>query len=120
MTRNVILHLDEFGQEALARLLEDERTSSETALRTAARYYLSHRDEHRRAWRARRFRPGPGPSSDLRVAYDDETWSALEEEAARQRVTPEELAVHALLYLLADYESGRLGGRLEDSLGEDE
>jgi hypothetical protein len=118
MTRNVILHLDEFGQEALERLLEDERTSPETALRTAARYYLSHRDQHRRAWRARRFRPGPGPSSDLRVAYDDEIWSELEEEALRQRVTPEELAVHSLMYLLADYDSGRLGARLEDGPGD--
>jgi hypothetical protein len=127
MTRTVTLHLNAFGEEALERLLETTRASPERSLRKAAIYYLSHRGEHRRAWRARRFRPvprtrrfRPEPAHvfDLRVAYDDETWSELEEEAARQKVTPEELAVHALMYFLADVESGRAEPPSEETTSE--
>ena len=50
------------------------------------------------------------------MAFDDETWVALEAEAEEQGVTPEALAVHALLYLLADLDSGRVGDRLEQEL----
>jgi hypothetical protein len=50
------------------------------------------------------------------VAFDDETWDLLEAEAQEQGVTPEVLAVHALLYLLADLDSGRIGDRLDQEL----
>jgi hypothetical protein len=120
MTRNVTLHLDDFGQQALDRLVVDGHASPAKALRIAALYYLSHRDDARPAWRARRFRPGPTPSPGLRVAFDDDTWEALAEEAGRQGVPPEELAVHALLYFLADVESGRLATLLEEGIQEDD
>jgi hypothetical protein len=120
MTRNVTLHLDEFGQQSLDRLVGQTAASPAAALRAAARYYLADKEEHRTAWRARRFRPGPTPSPGIRVAYDDETWAALGEEAERQGVTPEELAVHALLYLLADVESGQLPGGIGETPGEEE
>jgi hypothetical protein len=47
---------------------------------------------------------------------DDATWRALAEEAQRQSVRAETLAVHAVLYFLADLDSGRLAGLLEDAL----
>ncbi len=120
MTRNVTLHLDDFGQHALDRLVDEGNATPAAALRRAALYYLSHRDEERPAWRARRFRPGPTPSPVLRVAYDDDTWAALEEEARRQGVPPEELAVHALLYFLADVDSGRFARLPEEEPDEDD
>jgi len=46
-------------------------------------------------------------------------WDALEEEALRQGLDAELLAEHALLYFLADLDSGRVGARLEQ-LGEPE
>jgi hypothetical protein len=117
MTRNVTLHLDVFGQRSLHRLLERRSVStSSAALRTAAVYYLADRDSGRQAWRAPRFRSGPRPSPGLRVAFDDETWFALEEEAERQGVAPEELAVHALHYFVAELESGRLVEKIDEGL----
>jgi hypothetical protein len=43
----------------------------------------------------------------MRVGVDDETWAALEEEGRRQGLDTELLAEHALLYFLADLDSGR-------------
>jgi hypothetical protein len=52
----------------------------------------------------------------LNVELDDETWRALAVEADRQGVLPEVLCVHALLYFVADVDSGRLAERLGHAL----
>ena len=44
------------------------------------------------------------------------TWGALSEEADRQGVATDVLAIHALLYYLADIDSGRVAALLEDAL----
>jgi hypothetical protein len=116
MTRNVTLHLDEFGQQLLDRLTQGGEGTPDGVFRTAALYYLADRKSGRSAWRARRFRAGPSPSPGIRVEFDDDTWDALSEEAGRQRVSTEVLAVHALLYFLADLDSGRLADLLEERL----
>ncbi len=121
MTRNVTLHLDEFGQQSLNRLTQEGEGSPAAAFRTAALYYLADRESGRPAWRAPRFRTSKSPSGEgLGVVFDDDTWAALEEEATRQNVGTEELAVHALLYFLADFDSGRISQILEEALDEDE
>jgi hypothetical protein len=121
MTRNVTLHLEEFDQRALDRLVREENASPDATLRTAVLYYLADRDAQRPGWRApRRFRLPPDPSSDLEVVFDDVTWAALELEAKRQGVTSDALAVHTVLYYVADFESGRLAERLGETLSEDE
>jgi hypothetical protein len=120
MTRNVTLHLDEFGQQSLDRLTKEGEGSPTAAFRTAALYYLADRESGRPAWRAPRFRSKSPSGSGLRVGFDDETWEALSEEAARQNVETEELAVHALLYFLTDFDSGRISDILEKALDEDE
>lgn len=121
VTRSVTLHLDEFGQRSLERIVEGGEGSPAAAVRAAAVYYLSDREAGRPAWRAPRFRSDSDAarSGGLSVAFDDETWASLEQEAARQGITAEALAVHALLYFLADLDSGRLGGLLADALGEE-
>ena len=119
MTRNVTLHLDEFGQQSLDRLTKEGEGSPAAAFRTAALYYLADRDSGRAAWRAPRFRSRTPSGQGLRVVFDDETWDALGEEADRQNVETEELAVHALLYFLADFDSGRISDILEQALGDD-
>jgi hypothetical protein len=121
MTRNVTLHLDEFGQQSLDRLMHEGEGSPAAAFRTAALYYLADRESGRAAWRAPRFRSSRTPSGEgLRVVFDDDTWAALAEEADRQNVETEELAVHALLYFLADFDSGRITDILEKALEDDE
>jgi len=120
MTRNVTLHLDEFGQQSLDRLTQEGEGSPAAAFRTAALYYLADRDSGRAAWRAPRFRSRTSSGEGLRVVFDDDTWAALAEEADRQNVETEELAVHALLYFLADFDSGRISDILEKALEEDD
>ena len=119
MTRNVTLHLDEFGQQSLDRLTKEGEGSPAAAFRTAALYYLADRESGRPAWRAPRFRSTKPSGQGLRVVFDDDTWAALAEEADRQNVETEELAVHALLYFLADFDSGLISDILEQAL-EDE
>ena len=120
MTRNVTLHLDEFGQESLDRLTKEGESSPAGAFRTAVLYYLGARESGRPAWRAPRFRSGNPSGQGLRVVFDDDTWAALAEEADRQNVETEELAVHALLFFLADFDSGRISDILEKALEKDE
>jgi hypothetical protein len=56
----------------------------------------------------------------LTVRLDDATWQALHDEAERQAVSPAELTRHALLYFLADVDSGRVGERLERAVSDDD
>jgi hypothetical protein len=118
MSKDVTLHLDEFGHRALARFARGPGETEDTFVRTAALYYLSERDSGRPSWRVPRFSTEQAVPAH-QVQLDDDTWSALEVEAARQGVTPDTLAVHALMFFLADLDSGRIGGRIELSL-EDE
>jgi hypothetical protein len=61
---------------------------------------------------------GAGGDSDARVTcrltldIDTFAWEALEEESAQQGVSIEELASFAILYYLADSDSGRIARRL--------
>jgi predicted DNA-binding ribbon-helix-helix protein len=116
MTRVVTLQLDEFGQRAFERSTRRRNRSAATAVRTACLYYLADRDSGRTAWRAPKFAAEPQPAARLQVSLDDATWAALAEEAERQGVTAETLALHALVYFLADLESGRVAGLLEEAL----
>jgi hypothetical protein len=117
MSKDVTLHLDEFGQRALARFARGRRGSAAAAVRTASLYYLADRDSERPAWRVPRFDKGKREEQPtLRVRLDDDTWRALDEEAGRQGVTADALAVHAVLYFLADLDSGRLADLLEEAL----
>jgi len=86
------------------------------AVTTASLYYLADRDSDRPAWRMPRFAQSAKSTEALQVEIGDETWRMLSEEAARQGVTTELLAKHALLYFVADMDSGRMGTRLEDAV----
>ena len=116
MTRNVELRLDDFGQHALDRLVAGLAGSRGNAFQTAARYYFADRGSGRPSWCVPKFRGRASARPRLGVEFDDDTWAELEAEARRQGVRTEELAVHSLLYLLADFESGRLEGLLDERL----
>jgi hypothetical protein len=55
---------------------------------------------------------GAGVERSLTLRLDGFAWDALEEEAARLGVPVEELASFALLYYLADLDSGRIAREL--------
>jgi hypothetical protein len=112
------LQIDGFGREALDAYSSQAGSLSPDVVRTATRYYLADRDLDRPAWRIPRFtrqlvRDG---GSALDVEVDLDTFSTLEDEARRQGVAAERLAEHALMYFLADSESGRLASRLGDAV----
>lgn len=117
MSRTTTIHLEGFAQGSLDRLVTGIRRTPDGVFRTAVLYYLADEGTGRLSWRVPQFRREPTSTRGVDVAFDAETWAALEEEAQKQQVTPEALAVHALLYLLADLDSGRLADRLGEELG---
>ena len=116
MTRDVTLHVDEFGQQALERFTRRGEGAMARAVRMASIYYLNDRETRRPAWRVPRLTADSHPTGHLQVELDDMTWRALSEEADRQGVPTDLLAMHALLYFLADIDSGRVATLLEDAL----
>jgi hypothetical protein len=117
---SVRLELDDFGREALEAQVRGG-CSRDAVIRTAARYYLADRGSGRIAWGPPRFaRRDDHPAATVTdVQLDAETTEALEKEARRHGIPAPRLAEHALLYFLADLDSGRAAVRLGDAL-EDE
>jgi hypothetical protein len=120
MSKDVRLQLDEFGQRALDRFSRGRPASAAAAVRTASLYYLADEGSGRPGWRVPPFESGSAGQAALTVRLDDETWAALAEEAERQGVSADALAVHAVMYFLADLDSGRLADLLGDALEEPE
>ena len=116
MTRLVSLALDEFGASALEEHAERFSASPGELASRAARYYLSDRGSGRLALRVLHFEGAQEkPPLRLMVELDDDGWRELEAEATRQGVSIEALFEHAILYFLADLDSGRAEWRiLED------
>jgi hypothetical protein len=82
-------------------------------IRTAVLYYLRERDSDRLEWRMPELaRAQPGGATAVEVEVEEETWRSLVEEAAAQSTDSETLARHALLFFLADVDSGRIAGKL--------
>jgi hypothetical protein len=114
--RTVTVVLGEFAREAL----EDGPSGSSARLSQAIRYYLADRDSERPGW------PFPGlgrgdPSQPvgIDVDVDGSVWDELCGEADRQGVAVDRLLEHAVLYLTADRDSGRLAERIVDDLSAD-
>ena len=117
MAKDVTLHLDDFGHAALERLASRRDSEPDTAVMTACLYYLRDRESGRAGWPVARFtRADADATATITVTLDGETWNALRDEAERQGVPAETLALHAVMYFIADLDSGRVADRLEDSL----
>jgi hypothetical protein len=99
-----MLPLDAFGREAIEDYATTHGATPSAVVRDAALYYLADSDSGRPSWRVPRFmrKGGSGPAVDeLEIELDDDTWTAIEQEARRQEVRPELLLRHAVLYFLA-------------------
>jgi hypothetical protein len=121
MSRELTLDMDAFGVQAFTELAEREGGSTSRALRMAAHYYLGDSENERPVWRVPDCPDGAKSDSrpaGVRVEVDEATWNALVHEARRQRVEPGALASHAVLYFIADLDSGRVAQRIGDSLSE--
>jgi hypothetical protein len=119
MMKTVIVRLDRFGHEALEEHLRGSGQSQADALDIAVRYYLGDADSGRLAWRVPGDYPQRDPEEELELALDEDLYGELRRESLRQRVTPDVLAMHALMYYLADLDSGRAAARLGDAINRD-
>ena len=119
MSRELTLEMDAFGVQAFTEMAEREGGSTSHALRLAAHYYLGDSESERPVWRVPDCSDGAKSErrpAAVRVEVDEATWSALVREARRQRVETGALATHAVLYFIADLDSGRVAQRIGDSL----
>jgi hypothetical protein len=117
---SVRLELDDFGKRALDAQVR-RGSSRDVFIRTAARYYLADRESGRVSWRPPRYlhKGARRALAVTEVELDEETMKALEEEARRHSLPAARLAEHALLYYLADLDSGRAAARVRDALEDD-
>ena len=119
MTKSVTVRLDRFGQEALEEYLAASGETPAAALGAAVRYYLGDSDSGRMAWRVPRH-TGPWDTAEpLDLPLDDALHGERDQESRRQEVSPDLLALHALVYFLADLDSGRAAARLGDAIKRD-
>jgi hypothetical protein len=114
MRRLLTLSLDEFGADAIEEQAAQYSVTPAELGRRAARYYLSDLSSGRMALRVPRLDRGRAGRRSMRLAIDldADSWRELEAEARRQEVPVEALVVHAILYFLADLDSGRVGRRI--------
>jgi hypothetical protein len=113
MGRRLTLRLGPFEREALDRYGNSQRVTAVQVIRTAVLYYLRERDSDRLEWRMPELaRAQPGGATAVEVEVEEETWRSLVEEAAAQSTDSETLARHALLFFLADVDSGRIARKL--------
>jgi hypothetical protein len=119
MMKSVIVRLDRFGQEALEEHLRGTGESEAQALDVAVRYYLSDADSGRVAWRVPQKTTRADPYDEIELELEDELHGELRRESRRQHVSPDLLALHALMYYLADLDSGRAAARLGDAINRD-
>ena len=119
MSHRLSLPLDEFGASAVREHAERYSLSPAELGSRAARYYLADRDSGRIALRVPRLPKGAARKAALRltVDLDRESWQELEAEAKRQDVSVEAMLEHAIMYFLADVDSGRVEQRLLADLG---
>ena len=108
-SRTVRLELEDFGLEAFEELARRERRSPEDVLATAALHLLEGAGTTRLAARVPPFTPETGAASArlVRLSLDEPAWTALEEEAERQRVELGRLLAHAVLFYAGDVATGR-------------
>jgi hypothetical protein len=119
MMHSVTVRLDRFGQEALEAYVRGSGESHAEALDAAVRYYLGDSGSGRVAWRVPRNLGGAEATGQIDVVLDEELHGELQRESRRQKVTPDMLAMHALMYYLADLDSGRATARLGDAIDRD-
>jgi hypothetical protein len=117
--KTVTVRLDRFGQDALMHYMAGAGGSRTLALRSALRYFLDEPDEGRIARRVPHTARQVDTDEGLEIDVDDELYAELEHEARRQEVTPDLLATHAVMYFMAELDSGRAAARLGDAMNRD-
>jgi hypothetical protein len=121
VARSVTALLADFTIESLGGSGSRDRLTLGCSFAQAIRYYLSERDSGRAGWRYPSFMSAVGSDSTAAVethfCIEGRIWDELTDEAGRQRVTPDELLRHAVLFFVADRETGRVARRIFERVG---
>jgi hypothetical protein len=121
MPRTVEMKVGDFALGLIGEPSADGADLSRSLVQ-AVRYYLTDRDSGRVGWAYPSFldEDGAGPERRLTLTVEDAIWQEFTLEAARQGVSPDQLLQHAVLYFLADRDTGRLTQRILEDLGREE
>jgi hypothetical protein len=118
--RAVTLAFDEFARASLEEQAGSDGLRTDDLVRMAVTYYLGDLSAGRFVRRVPRFAAHAAPVRrlEVRVELPAGDWKALDGEAIRQAVPVARLIEHAVIYYLADLESGRVAARIvENSTG---
>jgi hypothetical protein len=112
------VHLSEFACRAIAGEGDADRVS--TMVASAIRCYMDSRDSAGAGWSYPSFsqESEQGAGVEVQLGLDDDLWRSFEEEAERQGVSVQQLAVHATLWFAAEIDAGRITQRIVDDLNE--
>jgi hypothetical protein len=114
------LPLGDFGRTTVEKEAARYSLTVEELVRYAVYYYLDQRESGRQASKLPRFsrtaEPESEPSLKLSLDLDEGIWSELPAEAGRQGVSVGRLLEHAVLYLLADLDAGRVASSMLDGI----
>lgn len=117
--RIVAVAIDDFSSASLEEASTAGRTTSDVLLVRAIRYYLAERDSGRPGWPYSRLDEGDEveeATSVVELEVDGSAWAGFSREADRQKVSTDRLLQHAVLYYLADRDSGRLTQKILEDL----
>ncbi len=114
----VTVAVGDFGMGALCGAFKQDSASLARSLTQAIRYYLADQEAGRPGWAYPRFHRDdePRPTVKVPIEIDQVTWEALAAEADRQEVSTDQLLQHAVLYFVADRDSGRVARRIVEGL----
>jgi hypothetical protein len=118
MSRSVTVQLSEFVCSVVAGEGKGGREHLPERVVDAIRCYLGDRDSYGPGWAYPRFLREEEPREEvtLELEIDDELWTMLEEEAARQGVSAQKMVAHAALYVAGEVNAGRATRRILDDL----
>jgi hypothetical protein len=114
----VELALDEFALEEVERLAGRLEVPRARVVARAVRYWLDEQAKGRLAARPltpQDDRVASAPAIPLAVDLPPADWEAVRRAADAYEVEPERVVIHAVLLLLADFDSGRLAARVARS-----
>lgn len=118
MTRSVTVNLSEFVCSVVAGEGDEGREHLAERVVEAIRCYLGDRGVYGPGWAYPRFLAAEDCREEvpLHLELDGELWDLLEEEAARQGVSPQQMVTHASLYVAGEVDAGRATRRILDDL----
>ncbi len=118
MTRLVTVQLSEFACSVVSGDGKARGEQVPARVVAAIRCYLNDKGSGGARWPYPDFLPEQERREEvaLRLAIDDELWRWLEEEAERQGVSPQKMVTHAVLYVAAEVDAGRVTRRILEDL----